>query len=137
MLHETQEKFSVDVIDARCFAVRLTLFAGVRLPNMVSDHLAQCPSCARVSVSDRQLAAAFLSERATSYLAPPGLVNAVIDGLGIRLPGDAPYPTGSTFDRIATFRGTGRAAIAMSSAVLVAVATGLVVGRRKRSQLAL
>jgi len=136
MFGEARQSFSRGVAAARCSAFRSSLIAGGFLPNIVGAHSNQCPVCERTSSRDVHLAAAFSSERATGFLAPPGLVNAVVDGLGIRLPGDTRDPLVAPFPRVERFQGAGRTAIAMSTAVVIAAATRLVVGRRKRSQLA-
>lgn len=117
--------------NAECAAIRVSS-ALDRAPKLVADHIAGCVACREVQVSQSELGSAFAALRAETLSAPPGLASSVVDSLGVRLAGDR---VGSEAQGIRSLNHRQRLA-AVSTAVVAAAATGLVVSHRKRAELA-
>lgn len=117
-----------------CKAARATIKVSdpAWMPTFVSGHVDGCDPCAQLLGTESELAAAFALLRSESSEAPPGLVTAVVDSLGARLPGDRLV---GDRDRFSSLVRRQRVA-AISTAVVAACATGFVLTHRKRAEMA-
>lgn len=120
--------------DFTCASVRVALTVNTeeRMPAFVSQHIPGCSSCTQHLSTRSELGQAFDVLRSEVSEAPPGLVSSVVDSLGVRLPGDRGRYEGPRFGTLVRKQ---RVA-AISTAVVAAAATGLVVTHRKRAEMA-
>lgn len=124
-------RFSEVRENATCRVVR-TSATLVWTPKLIADHLAECHACQEAHASQSELERALAALRVELLPAPPGLASSVVDSLGVRLAGDR---VGSDGPRIGSMNRRQRVA-AISTALVAAAATGLVVGHRKRAEMA-